>query len=109
MRNMVLEPIRSEERDCQLLLQREATFFKQPANLFGVKIKIELHKFDLFMVERVPLLFSRQPTRDCLEVAFIRELQNENGILCQHTAYIFQRKFGICHVVQGADHRGAVK
>ena len=49
VRNMVLEPVRPEERECQLFLQREASFFEQLADCFWVKIKVQLGELDLFL------------------------------------------------------------
>jgi len=74
-----------------------------------MKIEIELHELNLPMVERVPFLFSRQPACDCFEVALVGKLKNENSIFREYITDVLQCEFGIRHMMQRADHRGAIE
>ena len=74
-----------------------------------MEIKIQLGKLDRFQREWVPNLSPQPVTQDRFKISFVGILQDESGIFLQGALHLLQRQAGIGHVVQGADHGGAIE
>src|SRR5687768_15420898 len=96
-------------RNAQGLFDGKSQSLQPGADRPGMKVEVKFYKFNRLTVEWIPRLSAEQVSKNGLKIEFIRKFQNEDGAGLQNMFDLAKCLWGVCHVMQRADHRGRVK
>ena len=106
---MPLEDTHTEMGHRQDFFNQKALFFEPATDGARMEIKIQRGKLNRFEHIGVPGLMVQRITDNGFNIALIGIFQNEGGPGPENFAHLVQGGRSICHMVQGADHRGRIE